>query len=182
MSFKFKPRLTRNEALRLAREFDVENDEAAQRAGQRLSSGEPNVEDFRLIFEWKTRGRGRSRLDENSNGEIVDALSLALKANTPRSSIAVLRGLHGVDVPVASAIMAMMQPNVHTVIDFRALESPGYDGAYNQIAFYLCYRSYCVELSRRWGLSLRELDRALWQWSSEESERLRARQSVSEER
>ncbi|CAN0431863.1 unnamed protein product [Phaeothamnion confervicola] len=174
MSFQFEPRLTRNEALRLAREFDVENDEAAQRAGRRLS-GEPNVEDFRLIFEWKTRGRGRSRLYENSDGEIVDALSLALKANTPRSSIAVLRGLHGVDVPVASAIMAMMQPNVHTVIDFRALEALSYDGTYNQIAFYLRYRCYCVELSRRWGLSLRELDRALWQWSSEESKRLRAR-------
>src|SRR5258708_3383032 len=103
MSFQFQPRVARDEALRLAKEYNVANDEAAQRAGQRLTR-KPNLKDVRLILEWKTRGRGRSRLDKNSNDEIVDAINLARTANTPRSSIAVLRGLHGIDVPVASAL------------------------------------------------------------------------------
>jgi hypothetical protein len=111
-SWKFKPRLTQEEAEHLKQKYlayGAQKEKAAEQAGKRLV-GNPNVEDFRLIFEWKTRGRGRSRLDLNADDEVLDALSLASKATSPRSSIAVLVGLYGVAVPVASAVMAMMKP------------------------------------------------------------------------
>lgn len=169
----FKPRLTRDEAHRLTKEYDVAGDVEAEQAGERLMSDKPSVRDVHVIFEWKTRGRGRSRLAKNSKAEILDAIKLAKSAETPRAAIAVLRGLHGVDVPVASAFMTMMRPKVHTVIDFRALEALGYDGAYNHIGFYLAYLDYCAGLAKDWGMLLRQLDRALWQWSSNERKRRR---------
>jgi len=46
---------------------------------------------------------------------------LALAARTERSAISVLRGLAGVDVPVASAIMTAIDPKRYTILDFRAL-------------------------------------------------------------
>jgi hypothetical protein len=55
------------------------------------------------LFEWKTRGRGRSRPARNSDAEIADALGLAMAARTERAAVAVLTSLAGVEVPVASA-------------------------------------------------------------------------------
>jgi hypothetical protein len=52
--------------------------------------------------------------------EVEDALRLALAARTERSAIAVLRGLGGVDVPVASAIMTAVDPSRYTILDFPA--------------------------------------------------------------
>jgi len=118
-----------------------------------------------VIFEWKTRGRGKSRLESNEDVEIKDALSLACAAQTPRAAIAVLNGLRGIDVSVASAIMTAVYPERFTVIDFRALESLGCVSTNRSIAFYLCYLAYCQRLAHEWDLSLRKLDICLWQWS-----------------
>jgi hypothetical protein len=67
----------------------------------------------------------------------------------------------------ASAVMTMLKPDSHTVIDFRALEALGYKGNYHSVTFYLSYLSYCKALARKWGMTLRDLDRALWQWSKD---------------
>jgi hypothetical protein len=169
----FTPRLTAEEAKPLANAYDAAGDWEAEVAGAMLRNGDLSVSHFRSIVKWKTNGWGLTRLDRNTDGEVRDALRLAIDARCPRSSIAVLVGLHGVDVPVASAIMAMVKPDVHTVIDFRALEALGYAGNYRSIPFYLYYRAYCVNLAREWGMTVRNLDRSLWQWSSEESKQRR---------
>ena len=86
-------------------------------------------EDFLAIFEWKTRGRGRSRPACNGDAEIADALDLAMAARTERAAVAVLTGLYGVDVPVASAVLTAAHPGRYTILDFRALYSLGVDRA-----------------------------------------------------
>jgi hypothetical protein len=64
-------------------------------------------------------------LDQNTPEDVEDALRLALAARTERRAISVLRGLAGVDVPVASAIMTAVDPKRYTILDFRALFSLG---------------------------------------------------------
>jgi hypothetical protein len=71
----------------------------------------------------------------------------------------------GGDVPVASAIMALVYPDKYTILDFRALEALGDTSRRNSVTFYLHYLRYCVALAKKWGLSLRDLDHALWHWS-----------------
>ena len=105
---------------------------------------------------------------ENGDGEIADALSLACAANTERAAISVLCGLTGVDTPVASAILTWINPERYTVIDFRALEALGNETNDRTVNFYLCYLSACRRLAKEHGVSLRNLDRALWQSSSED--------------
>lgn len=101
-------------------------DDQALRAGREISSGDYSRDNLQVIFRWKTGGRGISRLYRNTDEEIADALQLAVRAAADRSAVAVLCGLNGVEVPVASAILTAINPERFTIIDFRALESPGY--------------------------------------------------------
>jgi hypothetical protein len=165
-----EPDLTLEQARALVAKYlekgGEQKDRDALAAGDRLRT-RLSVEDFQALVEWKTNNRGFTRLDKNTDAEVLDAIRLALDAKCPRSAIAVLIGLDGVGVPVASAIMTMLKPESHTVIDFRALETLGYKGDYSSISFYLRYLDYCTKLANKWGMSLRNLDRALWQWSKD---------------
>jgi hypothetical protein len=143
------------------------DEEVVFAAGRRIAAGRFCIAELQTIFEWKTRGRGRSRLDLNAPEEVEDALRLALAARTERSAISVLRGLGGVDVPVASAIMTAIDPERYTILDFRALFSLGVERAFNSLSFYLAYLTACRDIATAAGVDLRTLDRALWQYSKE---------------
>jgi hypothetical protein len=103
----------------------------------------------------------------NTDEEIADALALAVRAKTERAALAVLTGLHGVHVPVASAILTAVDPERYTVIDLRALESLGSKSTDRSVNFYLDYLETCRRLAREHRITLRDLDRALWQWWGE---------------
>jgi hypothetical protein len=77
--------------------------------------------------------------------------------------VAVLTGLIGVNVPVASAILTAIDQRRYTVIDFRALEGLGVKGIVVSINFYLEYLRFCRRCAKLSKVSLRNLDRALWQ-------------------
>jgi hypothetical protein len=143
------------------------DEEVVFAAGQRIAAGNLRITELRTIFEWKTRGRGRSRLDQNTPEDVEDALRLALAARTERSAISVLRGLAGVDVPVASAITTAVDPKRYTILDFRALFSLGVERSFNSVGFYLAYLAACRRIAAEAGVDLRTLDGALWQYSKE---------------
>jgi hypothetical protein len=164
---QFKPA----EIAELAKRYGYERDDNPLAAGRRIREGDFTRENLSVIFEWKTRGRGRSRLMHNSDREIGDALRLAVCAETERAAIAVLLGLHGVQVPVASAILTAIDPERYTVIDFRALEALGSKSTDRSVNFYLAYLDTCRQLATAHRVTLRDLDRALWQWSDEQSTR-----------
>jgi hypothetical protein len=88
--------------------------------------------------------------------------------HTERAALAVLTGLAGVDVPVAFAILTVVDPARFTIIDFRALWSLGVEGvAYYPVGFYLDYFAACRRIAADAGTDLRSLDRALWRYSKE---------------
>jgi len=143
-----------------------DDDREALAAGRRIAAGSCSRDDFAVIVEWKTRGGGRSRPARNGDAEIADALDLATAARTERASVAVLTGLSGVEVPVASAIMTAVDPERFTIVDFRALWSLGIERmTYCSVAFYLEYLAACRRIAAAAGTDLRTLDRALWQYS-----------------
>lgn len=164
---EFKLQFDPADIPRLATCYGPEQDEAALAVGRRVRGEEFTRGNLASIFEWKTRGRGQSRLERNSDKEIADALSLAGSAKTERAAIAVLVGLHGVLVPVASAILTAINPDRYTVIDFRAREALGTRRVDSTIDFYLAYLTFCRQLADARRVTLRDFDRALWQWSKE---------------
>ena len=147
--------------------YAFEEDSEALEAGGQIREGHYSRENLEAIFEWKTGGRGRSRLANNSDDEIVDALHLAATAYSDRAAVAVLVGLRGVQAPVASAILTAIDPERFTIIDFRALEALGVSNANVTIDFYLEYLAACRALAHQHHVKLRTIDRALWQWSKE---------------
>jgi len=128
---QFQPQSIRE----LAGRFDYEDDTEGLEAGSRIAGGDFSRRNLEVIFRWKTGGRGISRLGLNSDLEICDALKVAVKARTERAALAVLCGLGGVEVPVASAILTAIDPERYTIIDYRALESLGVAPSWYTIDF-----------------------------------------------
>lgn len=162
---QFKLQFDPSKISEIAKRYDASEDEDALSAGQQIKNGQYTRNNLERIFDWKTGGRGRSRLRKNTDKEIIDILRLAIVAKTDRAAISVLSGLNGVGVPVASAILTALDPGRFTIIDFRALETLGVTKPNITINFYLLYLNECRKIAKENGVSLRTLDRALWQWS-----------------
>src|SRR5713226_7491059 len=119
---------TRRKILAFAREYPVEEDSEALRAGKSLRSGEDIKNNLKVVvYDWKLQAYKRfnlqRHLEENTEEELRDAIHLAVDAKTARAAIAVLVGLAGIGIPVASAIMTVMFPERFTVVDTRAVMS-----------------------------------------------------------
>jgi hypothetical protein len=170
MKHLFAPNLSREEAHYLCHRYDADSDFWFDAAGRSILKGDYSRQHFDTIFKWKTRNRGKSRPQKNKTITIKRTLKLAVdNVGVPSIALKSLVGLQGVGVPVASAIMTAIFPERFTIIDFRALEALGAKRfSTSSINRYLEYVSFCVALSVEWGMSLRELDRALWKWSEKQ--------------
>ncbi len=78
--------------------------------------------------------------------------------------------LEGVGVPTASTLLYFAFPDAYPILDVRALESLGVKPrSQYPVSLWLGYLGACRELAARCGVSLRTLDKALWQHSREHS-------------
>jgi len=159
----------------LAERNDYKRDDDALAAGKAIAGGTYSKDILKVIVGWKVdvglyKERVLGLIDTNTEAEIASTLRFASAPRTSeKSAIDVLCRLHGVGIPVASAILTMIDPERYTIIDVRALESLGVSRSENSIDYdyYLAYLQKCRELAREHKVSLRTLDRALWQWSKE---------------
>jgi hypothetical protein len=150
---------------------NVAQDKAFQ-AGRSIASGSYTRENLNAIVEWKMEGvhltRVMSYLAQNSDVEIEAALRLAVSTDNEQSAIDTLDKLHGIGVPVASAVLTAINPEKYTIIDIYALRSLGVpNGPAEKVDYYLTYLRKCRELAQQFKISLRTLDHALWQWGFE---------------
>jgi hypothetical protein len=130
------------------------------------------------VGEWKARGRIRGRLAQNTDSDVIQITKTALAASEENQH-RILGRLHGVADPMASALLMVWDPERHTVLDVRAVaalerfqrrgllkeEVPERDGLYPP---YPAYLQCCRAIAKRLGVSLRDLDRALWKWNEME--------------
>ena len=73
--------------------------------------------------------------------------------------------LSGVQLPTATALLSVAFPDRHTIADVRSTEALEQLGEWDGHGGYLAYRDACQRLAKGLDVSLRTLDRALWQWS-----------------
>ena len=144
------------------------------------------VAELRRVNRWKLpTERNRRWLAQNSHHRVRAVTTRALAA--PEAlQLYTLQLLHGVSAAVASALLIFPFPDVHTVIDFRvarALEAldqagqlpdellwrqrPPRDNSW--LPPYPAYLDACRQLAAHLNASLRDVDRALWQWHKETS-------------
>src|SRR4051812_18994730 len=157
-----------NEIPGLAARFGETDDHAPEAAGRAAASrGWYAREEFLTVCAWKSP-RSRPRVESNEPAAIEARTRDALAATDEVARMEALLELDGVGVPTASTLLYFADPERYAIFDVRALESLGVRGRSTYpVAFWLEYLYACRELARVHGVSLRTLDKALWQHSKE---------------
>jgi hypothetical protein len=125
-------------------------------------------EEFIRLCRWKTP-RSQRKVASNSADYIEAVTQTALSTQSERLRMEVLLLLNGVRWPTASVVLHFCHPVPYPVLDFRALWSLGIDAnsvPYN-FEFWNEYTQFCRKLAKETKVTMRELDRALWQYSRE---------------
>jgi len=142
-------------------------------AGAAIRKGEYTLANLEAIVRWKSE-RLVQYLIGNSSVNIRRALEVAAapESSTAEAMTALLE-LRGVDIPMASAILAAIFPERFIELDLRALEGLGM--VRQDVRFYEEYLEFCRRLVERGIVKpqpelpgptpLHALDRALSQWS-----------------
>ncbi len=158
------------------REHELERE--AFEAGAAIRNGEYSLANLESIVRWKSE-RVVHFLIGNSEAKIRKVLEVAASPeSSTRKAVEALMELRGVDLNIASAILAAIAPERYNVLDFRTLEALGH--ARHDVDFYADYVAFCRKLAERESIKpqadlpgatpLHALERALWEWSRSRAE------------
>ena len=146
---------TRNETELLALHDDVQR------------SGYLTKPQLQLLAKWKSP-RSAPNVENNSDSFIQEISRFALHTTDERARIEALTLLDGVLWPTASVVLHVFHVEPYPIMDIRALWSVGVEvPSQYTFAFWLPYVEYCRGLAQKSGVTMRVLDRALWQYSKE---------------
>jgi hypothetical protein len=117
------------------------------------------------VCRWKSPRR--PELAKTNPEELVrEVTNFAFHAKHEELRIGALTLLNGVSFPTASVILHFCVDNSYPILDFRALWSLGIKRPPRYtVAFWCQYVRLCRGLAAKHGMSVRELDMALWQFS-----------------
>ena len=128
--------------------------------------------DLDPIFRWKLIGQyGRVKSKFTSNPlalypiitQAAFSISYPVAEYEAAARLGVLTTLNGVGVPVASAILALAEPDHYCVIDFRGWRAVfGNLKRYFSIKDYLSYRNEIAKLAEELHWPIQEVDSAVW--------------------
>jgi hypothetical protein len=131
------------------------------------ASGYLTKDQLRRVAKWKSP-RSAGHVSRNDPVYVQEVTAFALSCTSERGRIEALTLLDGVLWPTASVILHLFHTNRYPILDFRALWSVSEKvPAQYSYPFWERYVVYCRGVSERAGVSMRVLDRALWQYSKE---------------
>jgi hypothetical protein len=166
----FKPRVSAGKLKALAPRYPADYDREVESvlAPRVRERGWFTKPEFERICHWKTP-RSRSKVASNSAEYIEAVTRTALSTESEQLRIEVLTLLNGVSWPTASVILHFCHSEPYPILDVRALWSLGVEASQVTYNFDLWreYTQVCRGLAKSTGLSMREVDRALWQYSKE---------------
>ena len=169
----FEMLLNPSEIEALADRYSYKDDRAALKAGSAARQrGYFELSEFLEVCAWKTN-RTTSRVESNTSPAVQTITKRALATEDEADRMAALLELNGVGVPTASTILFSAFPDRYPILDVRALESLGYESSRTtySVAFWLRYLGTCRALAEEHSVSIRRLDKALWQFSKEKRDR-----------
>lgn len=165
-----KPDILKFAALYDNRYLDKEDASIEEEIKQILKQRKPKFltkDELIKIAKWKSpRTKKHVESEENDNCTVKAITEFSFSTQSERARIESLLVLKGVSWPTASAILHFTFPDKYPILDFRVLESIKWDkpSQYN-FSFWKKYCLYLRELAKSLGVSLRTLDKALWEKS-----------------
>jgi hypothetical protein len=119
------------------------------------------------IARWKSP-RSAGTIHNNSAGFIREITSISLTTKDERMRIEVLTVLDGVSWPTASVILHFFHPRRYPILDVRSLWSlTSEPPSQYYYSFWWEFVQFNRTLSSTNRIDMRQLDRALWQYSFE---------------
>ena len=123
---------------------------------------------FLQIAGWKTP-RQRKNYERNSSSIVLEVTGISFETRrNERLRIEILTLLEGVNYPVASTLLHFAFPGHYPILDFRAIWSLGIERPMSySFDFWWSFVKTMRKESARLGISIRDLDKALWAFSKE---------------
>lgn len=105
----------------------------------------------------------------NTEEFVREVTKVAFSTHEERLRIGIFTLLRGVSWPTASVLLHFASPDLYPILDFRALWSLGVKKppSVYTFEFWDAYVSATRRIASEYGVKLRQLDRALWQYSKE---------------
>jgi hypothetical protein len=153
----------------LSSRFNASGDSTVEREiGPRVcAAGYYSKDDFLAVCRWKSP-RSQPLCQSNSEEFVRAVTSAALSSECEQFRVESLMLLRGVNWPTASALLHFGCRDPYPVMDWRAVWSAGIDDLPPYaFPFWQGYTEFCRNTARRHRVSMRVLDRALWQYSAE---------------
>ncbi|MDE0427050.1 hypothetical protein F4Y59_02180 [Candidatus Poribacteria bacterium] len=124
-------------------------------------------EELHKVARWKSPRRAVLTL-ENTDDSIREITESAFGVTDDWTKLLTLTRLQGIGQPTASAILHLFDEGQYPILDIHALWSVGLPWeTRNSYPFWPQYIEFCREIANRSSVSMRELDRALWRYSSD---------------
>ena len=149
----------------------VSNGEADERLERRFKAargrGYMILRDLRATAKWTYRGKAlEDRVRRNTVDEVEMITRESFASTSERQRIDKLRDLQGVDWVMASVILHFAFPDCYPVLSQHALTAIG---APREQSFenWTSITKFCREKSTKYGVTMRELDRALWVYAKQ---------------
>jgi thermostable 8-oxoguanine DNA glycosylase len=138
-----------------------------------------NMDEFDKILHWKLRRQyyRQFKIRQRNTDQLVKTITQSAfaiessdKNYETEQRLQVLVKLHGVQVPVASAILTLCYPDKYSVIDFRGWRQIfGEAKKYSNYTTkeYIKYLSIIKQMATKFGITPQEIDMAMWQYDIE---------------
>ena len=140
-----------------------------------LVRGYLTKQELHTIARWKSPRRAALTL-ENTNDFINEITEGAFTSTDDWTKLLTLTQLQGIGQPTASAILHLYDEERYPILDIHALWSVGMEWtARTSYPFWLDYIEFCRDTADENDVSMRDLDRALWKYSSDYGETGRPR-------
>ena len=139
-----------------------------ERKTRRTPAGYLRYHEFYDLYEWKLKRKPKS-LKRNSKNEIQKIIGKAFRLNNDWEKLDKLTGIHDVGQSVASAILHLCDQGKYPILDQHALRSLAIGEKYvhgPEYPFWQEYVNFCRAEAKRYNVSMRTLDRALWKYSA----------------
>jgi hypothetical protein len=169
MAYDFQLRFDRNQIPQWASRYSYPSENLIETdVGPRAKlNGYFTREDFLKLCRWKAP-RAERHYIQNKDADIRAVTALSTATEDERLRICVLMSLHGVNWPMASVLLHFSGRDRYPVLDFRALWSLNVDKpTFYTFDYWWEYTLFCRRLADEAGVTMRILDRALWQHSKE---------------
>ena len=165
---RFKLRFAGSEVTKWAARYDAALDARVEEIGEQAwDRGYLSHDDLCVLGHWKTP-RSAPRIARNDPEFVRETTRVALGTASERLRIEALTLLEGVEWPTASVILHFAHRDRYPILDYRALWSLGVSPPPRYgFELWQAYVDFTRATADRWGVSMRCLDRALWQFSKE---------------